>query len=1057
MAPKKQTIKKSTLTPTALVSGGAGFIGSHLVESLLSNNARVIVLDNYRTGKDIHIKHLLDNPNFAFYNADINAGIPDEIESVDYVIHLAGLEEYSYSKDFVNLESLLTNSSGTKNLLDLAKASEAKFLLVSTIDVYQGRMSQIDLNKYFGKSSFDENKFSLTEAKRFAEAIVWEYFKKNDIDSRIVRLPEIYGPRMNLEASGSLGGYLKSVLENSAITVYGDGFDKEYYLYISDAISGLVKALFGPNTKGSIYSLVPDEPVSALELAYFVRKMADREIDVQFKPGIGDTPIQVRIPDQFNLKNLDWKHKIDLNHGVQKTLEWFGYQINQNQFKPAKFIQQKNDGTPAAPQVQPDQELFSLADASRFSQNPQVPQASRVFPAAQVSEIPPQIINTSYAQRPSSVPHPTPYVTSEKKKSLFSGIFSKMRMPRIKMPSIYLPEKSIPFLQIFAVLFSAFCVFVVLPLGSTAFYAYNGAVSLKKVESAVGKLDANTISAESKKASTSFKSAQRSFTSVKWLVVLTQGKDKTANYEKVLYSLKYFSDAVENVGMAFKPTETFLEILKPDGTQNFDQSLVDQTQLHISNAIKAAGMAEAELSQVNVEKIPGRIKPEVNSFKNILSNFKNSLDLASSLFSGLPSIVGAGGEKNYIVWFQNSNEIRPTGGFIGSYGILKMENGKLKEIVIDDIYNPDGQIDLRNIVTSPPQPIIDYLKENKMHLRNSNWDPDFTRSATKFDDLYFKVTGAKIDGYIAVDLSFVKSILKVTGPVFLAAYNEEINADNLYERTQFHSDFNYQNGSDQKRSFLTILGSKLLEKLFTMPKEKFPELLKELNVSLKQKDFLVYFMNNEFNAFLKEKGWDGGLAETTGDYLYVVNSNLGGTKANYYVKNKIGYEISSMTRDGLLRANLYLDYSHTGKDTAWPGGPYTDYVRVLTQNGSKLTGAKIIKDDNTEEDIFKKVAISKEGKYNSFELGFTLDPAKSLRVVLSYDLPQNMSISKETVDYNLYWQKQPGTEGDSYSMVFYPPFGMLVKSFSDNFKLENNSVRSDGVMQTDSSYFIKLQ
>jgi hypothetical protein len=242
-----------------------------------------------------------------------------------------------------------------------------------------------------------------------------------------------------------------------------------------------------------------------------------------------------------------------------------------------------------------------------------------------------------------------------------------------------------------------------------------------------------------------------------------------------------------------------------------------------------------------------------------------------------------------------------------------------------------------------------------------------------------------------------------------------------------------------------------------MPKEKFPELLTGLDDSLRQKHFLVYFMNNQFNAFLKEKSWDGGIAETDGDYLYVVNTNLGGTKANYYVKNKIGYEITSMTRDGLLRANLYLDYSHTGKDSSWPGGPYKDYLRVLTQNGTKLTGAKIIREDNTEEDIFKKVVISKEGVYNSFELGFTLEPAKSIRIILSYDLPQNLSVTKESTDYKLYWQKQPGTEGDQYSLVFYPPFGMLVKSFSDSLKLENNTVRSDGVIQTDSGYFIKMQ
>ncbi|MFZ2663834.1 MAG: NAD-dependent epimerase/dehydratase family protein, partial [Patescibacteria group bacterium] len=266
--PKKQVITKSALVPTVLISGGAGFIGSHLAEALLENKARVVVLDNFKTGKEIHVKHLLKNPNFALYDVDINEGIPLDIESVDYIFHLAGLEEYLYSKDFINLEALFTNSLGTKNLLDLATKSKAKFLLASTIDVYQGRMSQLDLDEYFGSTKKEENKFSLIEAKRFAEAVVWEYFKKYDLDVRIVRLPEVYGPRMDISSSGFLGSFLKNIIDGSSIEIYGEGTEEKYYLYISDVVSGLVKAQFNPKTKGNIYSLAPDDSVSALEVAY---------------------------------------------------------------------------------------------------------------------------------------------------------------------------------------------------------------------------------------------------------------------------------------------------------------------------------------------------------------------------------------------------------------------------------------------------------------------------------------------------------------------------------------------------------------------------------------------------------------------------------------------------------------------------------------------------------------------------------------------------------------------------------------------------------------------
>src|SRR5690606_38131784 len=138
---------------------------------------------------------------------------------------------------------LLTNAVGTKNLLDFANRSKAKFLLASSIYVYQGMMSQINLDQYFGRTNFEEKKYSATEAKRYAEALVWEYYKKNDTDVRIVRLPEVYGPKMDLEASGNLGRLINQLMDNRDLVVYGEGIDKEHYLYISDVINGVIKAL----------------------------------------------------------------------------------------------------------------------------------------------------------------------------------------------------------------------------------------------------------------------------------------------------------------------------------------------------------------------------------------------------------------------------------------------------------------------------------------------------------------------------------------------------------------------------------------------------------------------------------------------------------------------------------------------------------------------------------------------------------------------------------------------------------------------------------------------
>lgn len=174
--PNNNVIKKTSLSPTVLIVGGAGFIGSHLAEALLQKNARVVVIDNFSTGKDVYVHNLLDNPKFALFNVDINYGIPQEIESVDYVFHLAGLETYLFDKNDLSLDSLLTNALGTKNILDFTKKTGAKLLMASTLDVYKGMLSPLNLDQYFGQTPEEEKKYSLIEAKRYAEALVWEYY-----------------------------------------------------------------------------------------------------------------------------------------------------------------------------------------------------------------------------------------------------------------------------------------------------------------------------------------------------------------------------------------------------------------------------------------------------------------------------------------------------------------------------------------------------------------------------------------------------------------------------------------------------------------------------------------------------------------------------------------------------------------------------------------------------------------------------------------------------------------------------------------------------------------
>ena len=1055
----KNIIRKSALTPTVLIAGGAGFIGSNLAETLLLQNARVVVLDNFSTGNDVYISPLLSNPKFALFNVDINKGLPEEIESVDYIFHLAGVETYLTGHDEVSLNTLLTNSLGTKNLLDLAQKSNAKFLLVSSINIYQGVVSSLNLDRYYGSTVQEERKYSLAEAKRYAEALVGEYYKRYNTNVRIARIPEVYGPRMDLSTGSPISTFLKDLLEDNDITLFGEGTEKEYYIYITDVVAGIIKTLFNEHTEGKIYSLVDREPFTSLELAYLLKSMAHREISINFKNKSSLLiPLNAE-PDTSNIGDLKWGSKVELKEGLLNTLKWFGYETNQHSFKPNQLIEKKA-------QEKQSEATIIAPNISKSGINLDLKESFLKF-GHKVESIVHEVQEHNPIEK---MVHPHEYKEP------------KVESPKIQKP---LSNKSKITISILAGVLVLATIFVGLPLFQTYVYLKNAYAEINMVPDQIVQLDPTAAANASNKTYINLNKAQKSLSRLKWITTITGQEEKYNVAQNVIGSTKYFAKATYNGAKAIAPFEQIVQVIRPDSQETLKVEQINESQLYLANARSELQLAQAEFKKVDKNQVPAKYIDKIEYYEETLNKAVETIDIADAFATDMPNLLGIDAPRKYLFLFQNSNEIRPTGGFIGSYAVLELNNGKITSLTIDDVYNPDGQLDLREIVVPAPEPIISYLEEDKLHIRNANWDPDFATSANKIQDLFFRIDGSRFNGVIAGDLKLAQNLLNVTGPIYLTAYNEEITAENLYERTQLHSEFNYQEGVSNKKSFLTVLGSKLLERLFALPREQMPALATELGKSLDQKHMLIHLNNSRFSSVLSDKNWNGQIADTETDYLYVVNANLGGTKANYFVENTMKYEVSGLTRDGMLRSILTLGYKHTGEDYAWPGGPYTNYIRVLTPKDTKLTGARFIKDGKefneeligplTEEDaerlekqldgetiidsgnIFEKVIIGNEGQYTSYEIPITVLPMEEAQLVLEYDLPPRLSLTKENAIYNLYWQKQPGTDMDKIAFIYNYPLGLSVDRLSPDLTQSDKYTSFEGELDSDKTFEIRLK
>lgn len=302
-----------------VITGGAGFIGSHLCKRLLEEGFKVISLDNLITGKLENIAPLLKNKNFRFIKQDVTKYINIK-GRVDYVLHFASPASPNDYLKFP-IQTLKVGSLGTHNALGFAKVKQAKFILASTSEVYGDPLVHPQREDYYGNVNCVGLRGCYDESKRFAEAITMAYHRVHKTNTTIVRIFNTYGPRMRIKDGRVIPNFIYQALHHKPLTVYGQGKQTRSFCYISDLIEGIYKLMFAP-ISGPVNLGNPDE-FTILELAKLVIKLTGTRSKVVFKALPPDDPRQ-RQPDIGKAKRiLQWQPKIDLEDGLKKTIDWF--------------------------------------------------------------------------------------------------------------------------------------------------------------------------------------------------------------------------------------------------------------------------------------------------------------------------------------------------------------------------------------------------------------------------------------------------------------------------------------------------------------------------------------------------------------------------------------------------------------------------------------------------------------------------------------------------------------------------------------------------------------
>lgn len=494
---------------------------------------------------------------------------------------------------------------------------------------------------------------------------------------------------------------------------------------------------------------------------------------------------------------------------------------------------------------------------------------------------------------------------------------------------------------------------------------------------------------------------------------------------------------------------------------------IEHSEVLLSSALES-------LEKVSVTDLPEDNRNQFLELKAKLPEVLSGMRLFLAHGDVFADILGGNGPRKFLFLFENNQEMRATGGFIGSYAFLDIHDGRVRKFFVDGIFNPDGQLHT-DIV--PPEPIQKISAGWSLH--DSNWFPDFPVSAEKAISFYEKTGGPTVDGVIAFTPEILRKFLAITGPIRMDAYGVTVDEDNFLETIQYQVEVAYDKEVNKPKQILSDMAPVLLDRIFGegAPSGAFGKALAAVEVGLSEKQMLFYSRNSDVEQLIRNVGWSGEILSADQDYLSVIHSNINGYKTDGVINETITHH-ADIKDDGSVVDTVSVKRMHTGGHTGreWWDRVNADYMRVYVPLGSTLLSAEgytretvdspldydtlhFSRDQDVERermgthiDPVSGTRISEDAGKTVFGNWVYVSPGESVKVTYTYLLPFRIdpSLTDNVLDsYSAVFQKQSGSTGSLLnSEIAFP------ERFQNVWQSEGNLVPfQHGVrLQTDLSY-----
>ncbi|HLD96149.1 MAG TPA: DUF4012 domain-containing protein [Patescibacteria group bacterium] len=759
------------------------------------------------------------------------------------------------------------------------------------------------------------------EAFHFARTFVEEAEKQGGIDTVTLNLGRLFGPGVPSSDSGALGHLVSEFSEGNILTLYGEGKDSDHYLYLDDAVEGLVLALEQAKS-GETYALAPSIPITSEAAAHLLHDLGGGRHEIVFHRGLA---------------------------AVEEKKEVIGKPLPEFRIK-----------TP-----------FHDGIVAILKTAPAVPRAMGW-----------------------QLPH-------------LRAPLLKIRKLKITLPRIS-RRVGIALAGIMVVLSP------VIYLGGNASL---GVIQLQRAKTLLGRGD---------------------FAAAATAVSVAAGS--LERFGKIIPPARPLAEAVGAAAEIGDQAQTLTTALDNLVRSRRGEPVTPQGAAEFRDLAAAFSLAEEQLTfaWLDIRQDDSRLwRPLRTALEPVFEEGLRAVRFGEGLALGLPELLGYKGERNYLILFQNSAEIHPGGGRMGTFAYLQLQNGAIKEL---KFYNESDFLHIQSTLGAR-------TTSGAFSLR-----PDFKDNAQAIADTFQQGEGKTVQGVVGVDLHFAQDLLDITGPFTLTDFdNQEITAENFFEVTTREVETDFFPGTDKKKRFIQALGEGVLNQLFSVGRDEYPKVAQLAWESLKGKELLLYFDNPDVYLAALESNFAGRIREAEGDFLYPYDHHAG-TKGTVWVKRTIAYRIFNTTREGTMRAELIVTWKNEGTD-AWPGGDYLNKTSVMVPQGSILIEAH-----RGKENVLSNFSTGTSNGKTLFNTPYkvstyiTVAPQSEQTLTLIYDLPKSINGQG---DYTLLIQKQPGTVGDAFHFEFEEPFGYTATS--TGLQRVDNKLIFEGSLTQDLKFEINLK